>query len=88
MSHDQLRIDEDVAAKDEGGDTAVDEFGGGVSWEKGGHETEDDDQPQRTEQVWDPAREVVLGLAREQGQGDEYGHGDDERLEDDPAFVE
>lgn len=88
VSHDQLSVHEDVAAEDEGCDTAVNEFGRGVSWEKGGHEAEDDHQPQGAKQVWDPAREVVLGLACEHGQEDEDAQGHDEGLDDDAALVE
>lgn len=56
--------------------------------EERSHETEDDEHPQRAEEVWHPAREVVLALAGEQCERNEDAECEDERLDDYPAVVE
>lgn len=88
VAHDELGVDEDVAGEDERRDAAVHELQRAARGEEGGHEPEDDEEPQRAEQVGDPVREVVLGLAREQRQRDEDAQRDDQRLHDDPRVVE
>lgn len=88
VAHDELGIHKNVAGEDERRDAAVDELHGAAHGEEGGHEPEDDEQPQRAEQVGDPVRKVIFGLAREQRQRDEDAQRDDERLDDDPRVVE
>lgn len=88
MAHDELSIDEDISAEDESSEAAVDELGGRVMGEEHGDEAEHDEAPDGTEQVRHPRREVILGLAGEQGEEDEYPGGDNGGVEDDGAVVE
>lgn len=88
MAHDQLGVDEDVAAENQGCDAAVDELDGAAAGEEGGHEAEDDQHPQRAEEVGHPGCEVVFCLAGEEGQGDEDAEGEQQGLHDDAGVVE
>lgn len=54
VAHNHLRIDEDVAAEDEGCESAVDELAGGAVREEHGHEAEDDEAPEGSEEVGHP----------------------------------
>lgn len=54
VAHNHLRIDEDVAAEDEGCESAVDELAGGAVGEEHGHEAEDDEAPEGSEEVGHP----------------------------------
>jgi hypothetical protein len=51
MSHDQLSVDENVSAEDESGDDTVSEFDCAALGEEGGHEAEDDEDPECAEEV-------------------------------------
>jgi hypothetical protein len=88
MSHDQLGIDEDIAAEDKGGDDAVDEFDCLAAREERGHEAKDDKNPQRAEKIRHPARKVVLGLASKQRQGDEDAQRQNQCLNHNARLVE
>lgn len=63
VAHDQLCVDENVAAENQRCDATVDEFDGATAGEEGCHEAEDDQHPERAEKVGDPRCKVVLGLA-------------------------
>ena len=67
MPHDELGVHQDISAEDEGGDDTVDQLNGATVWEEGSHESENDQDPQRTKEVGHPAREVVFSLACEEG---------------------
>lgn len=56
--------------------------------EESGHEAENNEHPQRAEEIGHPAREVVFGLAREQGKGDEDAERENECFDHNPRFVE
>lgn len=88
LAHDELCVDEDVGAEDEGGDAAVDELAGGAVGEEGGHEAEEDEAPEGAEEVGHPGGEVVLCLAGEEGEEDEDAGGEDDCVEDDFGLVE
>lgn len=88
LTHDQLGVDEDVAAEDEGGKAAVDELAGAAVGEEGGHKAEQDESPQAAEQVGHPAGEVILGLAGEGGQEDEDAAREEHGVEHDGGLVE
>jgi len=88
VSHDHLGVDQNVSTEDESTDDSVSQLKSAGVGEEGGHEAEDDHDPQSEEEVWLPAREIVLGLAREEGEGDEDSKCEDEGLEHDLAFVE
>jgi hypothetical protein len=51
MSHHKLGVDEDVSAEDQSGDDAVAELDCAALGEEGGHEAEDDQDPEGTEEV-------------------------------------
>jgi hypothetical protein len=88
VAHDELRVHKNVSRKHQRRDAAVDEFERAVHREESGHEPENDQQPQRAEQVWHPVRKIIFGLACEERQGDEDPQRDDECLHDDPGIVE
>lgn len=76
VSHDQLRVDENIAAEDQRRTCAVDEFHGRVVREERSHESEDDQDPQSAKKIGHPARKVVFALAGEEGEEDENREGD------------
>lgn len=86
--HTYLSVDQDVAAEDQGSYDAVAELDARRLREEGRHEAEQDKDPERAEQVGHPRREVVLGLASEERQGDKDAESEDERFDHDPAIVE
>ncbi|CAI6308623.1 unnamed protein product [Periconia digitata] len=88
VTHDQLRVYQDVARKDESADDAIAHFDPAAVREEHGHHSEQDQHPQRPEQVWDPAREVVFALARKQTQCNEYAKCEQHGLQNDPALRE
>lgn len=88
VPHDQLRIDQHVSGEDKRRHSPVHELHGRVHGKESGHEPEQDQHPEPTEQVGDPAREVVAGLAGEDGQGDKDAERDDEGFDDDAGVVE
>jgi hypothetical protein len=51
MSHHELGVDENVSAEDQSGDDAVAELDCAALGEESGHETEDDQDPEGTEEV-------------------------------------
>lgn len=88
MAHDQLCIDQDVCTEDECGNTTVDQFHSAAIREERRHEAENDQDPQATEEIRHPGREVVLGLTRKDCQGDENGRGYDECFQYNLRLVE
>lgn len=88
VAHDHLRVDEDVAAKDESCKATVDELAGGAVRQEHGHESEDDEAPQSSEQVGHPRCKVILGLAGKDCEEDEDACGEDGGVEDDGGLVE
>lgn len=88
VAHDQLSVNQDISAEDQRRNDSVSELNHGVLGEESCHETEDDEHPETTEEVWHPAGEVILALAGKQRESDEDGGGEDESLQDDPALVE
>lgn len=88
LAHDELGVDEDVGAEEEGGDAAIDELGGGAVGEEHGHEAEEDEGPEGAEEIGRPRGEVVLCLAREGREEDEDSRGEDDGVEDDGSLVE
>jgi hypothetical protein len=87
LAQDHLGINQDVAAKDEGGDAAVDELSGGAVGEEHGHKAKEDQGPEAAKQVGHPRGEVVLGLAGEEGEEDENAGGQDNCIKNDADFV-
>ena len=67
----QLRVHQDVAAEDQRPEPTVDELARAAVRKEGGDQAEEDEDPEPAEQLRHPGREVVLGLAREQRQGEE-----------------
>lgn len=49
LAHDELGIDKDVAGEDERGEAAIDQLAGAAIRQEGGHESEQDEAPQRAE---------------------------------------
>lgn len=88
MAHDELSINQDVCAEDEGSRASVDELAGGAVGEEGGHEAKDDEAPERAEEVRHPRGEVILGLAGKGRQEDEDAGRQDDGVEDDGGLVE
>ena len=88
VAHDHLSVHENVTGKDQRGDAPIHQFHRLSAGEERSHEPEDDEKPQRAEQVRLPRREVVLALASKQREEREHGQGDDERLHDDAGVVE
>ncbi|KAI7977022.1 hypothetical protein EIK77_002532 [Talaromyces pinophilus] len=83
MAHNELRINEDISTENQRSNTAINELHAAIVREESSHESEDDEQPQRAEEVWHPVREIVFGLACKQSQSDEDSERDDEGLHDD-----
>ena len=88
MPHDKLGVHKDITGEDQRSCRTVHQFDCLSPREERSHETEDDQDPKRAEEIGGPAGEVVLGLTREDGQEDEDRAGDDERLQDDATVVE
>lgn len=82
LTHNHLRIDENVGAKDEGRETAVDELAGRAVGEEHGHEAKEDETPQGAKEVGHPRGEVVLCLAGKERQEDKDTAGQDDGVED------
>lgn len=81
VSHNELRVHQDVARKDQRTDDAIAKFDLAVVREEHGHEPEQDQHPQRAEQVWHPVREVVFALACEQAQCNKDSECENDRFE-------
>lgn len=88
MSRDQLGVDQNIPTEDQRRSTSINQINCLATREERSHETKDDQHPQRAEQVWHPAREVILRLARKQRQRNEDSQCDDQSLKHNPAFVE
>lgn len=88
VSHDELGVHQDIATEDEGRHHTIDQLHRAAMRKERSHEAEDDEHPQRAEKIGHPAREVVFGLASEEGQGDEDAEREDERLDHNSRFIE
>ena len=88
LPHDELGVNEDVDAEDEGSDAAVDKIGRLGVGQEDVDEAEDDEAPERAESVGDPAREVILRLASESSQEDEDASSDDECVKHNRDIIE
>lgn len=88
VSHNQLRIDENITREDKRAKHTIDDLNRAVERDEHSHEPEQDHEPQRAEQVWHPIGEVILGLACEEGQGEENSKCQCERLHHYPRVVE
>lgn len=87
VAHDQLGVDQDVSRENQSRDDAIAKIDFAIVWEESGHEAEQNQDPDATEQVWGPVRKVILALAGEQTQSNEDAHCEDERGQDDSRFV-
>lgn len=88
VSQHKLRVHQDVRREYQSRDTRVCQLNGAVVWEERCHESKQDQRPEAAKEVWHPRREIVLGLAREECQGDEDPGSQQNGLEDDARFVE
>lgn len=88
LAQDKLGVDEYVGAEDEGGETAIDELSRGVIRKEHGDETKEDKAPEGAEKVGHPRGEVILGLAGECGEEDEYAGCKYHGVEDNGRLVE
>lgn len=86
VADDKLGVDQDVSREDQRCDDTVSELDAARLREESGHEAKDDQDPECAEKVRHPAREVIFGLAGEEGEGDEYSEGEDKRLQHDPGL--
>lgn len=86
-AHDELGVDKDVAAEDEGGQGAVDELGGGAVGQEHGDEAEEYEAPEGAKEVRHPRGEVVLGLEGERGQEDKHASSQEDSVEHDRRVV-
>ena len=87
VPHDKLRIHKNVAAEDERRQPAIYHLPLATVREKCADEAKQDQDPQRPKQVWHPIREVILGLAGEQCQGEKDARGQNKREEYNPRIV-
>ena len=77
LAQDHLGVDENIATEEKSTDAAIDELDGGAVREEHGHEAEEEDTPESTEEVGHPRGEVVLGLAGKEGEEDENASGEE-----------
>lgn len=88
LAHNELGVDEDVAAEDQSTEQAPDELGGAAVGEEHGHEPEQDQAPKGAEEVGHPRGKVVLGLAGEGREKDEDAGRQDGGVENDGGLIE
>lgn len=88
MSHDQLRVHENVPAEDERRNPPIYQLSRAVVREESRHEPEKNQSPQSSKQIWHPRSKVVLSLTRKQSQCNENTRGEDEGLEHNFGFIE
>lgn len=88
MTHNQLRIDKNIRREKERSDSRVCQLNCAVMWEERCHKAKQYHRPQRTEQVWHPRGEIILGLAGEKSQANEEPRGYQNSLEDKSGLVE
>jgi hypothetical protein len=86
VADNKLRVHENVSREDQRSDDAVSKLHAARLREESGHETKQNQHPERTEQVRHPASEVVLGLARKECKGNEDTECEDQRLQDDAGL--
>lgn len=80
VSHDELSINQNVAAEDEGADNAVAQLDSACVGEEGCHESENNNDPESSCEIRNPAGKVIFGLAGEQREGDKDSESKDKRL--------
>lgn len=88
MTHHELSINEDVAAKNESCDGSIDELSRGAVGEEHGHEAEEDKTPESAEKIRHPGSEIILGLAGKSSKEDENTSSKYNGIEDDFGLVE
>lgn len=88
LAQDELSIYKNVSREDESGEATIDQLAGAAIGQEGGHEAEEEQAPKSAEQVGHPRGEVVLGLAREQGEEHENAAGQDHSVQHDLGLVE
>lgn len=84
----ELCVNQDIRAEDERADAAVDQLAGAGVGEEHVHEAEENESPERAEEVWHPRGKVVFRLAGEQGQEDEDACRQDHGVEHYVGLVE
>lgn len=88
LAHNQLGVDEDIAAENQSRDTTVDQLGSGAIGEEHHHDAHQDECPESAEEVGHPTGEVIFTLACKSSQEDEDSAGEDDSVEDDVGLVE
>jgi len=88
LSHNHLRIHQDVGREYQGRDARVHQFHRAVAREEHGHESEQDQRPQAHEQIRHPGGEIIFRLAGDEGEADEEPRGQEDGFEDDGRLVE
>lgn len=88
MTHHQLRVNQNIATKDQSRNPPIRQLRRAIVREESSHEPEQDQCPQTPEQIWHPRRKVVLGLTRKNRQRDKDAQRQDQRLQHDLRVVE
>jgi hypothetical protein len=88
MSHDKLRVYEDIAAEDKCGDNTITQLDRRIRRKECSHESKNDKYPKSPKQIWHPACEIVLCLACKESKGNKYCHRENECFKDNPRIVE
>ena len=88
MPHNKLCVHQDVSREDQRSHNPIPKLNLRVIREERSHESKQYQHPEPTKQVWHPAREVILALAREQCQSEEDSHREYQRLKYNLALVE
>lgn len=88
VAHDQLGINENIPTEDQSGQPAVDQLAGATVGEEHGHEAEQQQAPESTEQVGHPAGEVIFCLAGERRQENKDTGGKENGVEDNRGVVD
>ena len=88
VSHDQLRVNKDITGEDQRRQAAIDELNSRAMREERSDEAEQDQEPERTEQVRHPVGEIVLRLACEERERDEHAKRQDKGLHYDARVIE
>ena len=88
MSHDELRVDQNVTTEDQRSDSSIYQFRRAVVWEESCHEPEQDQSPKPSEQIRHPRGEVVLGLTSKKSQGNKDTGRENQSFQHDFRVVE
>lgn len=84
---DQLGVNENIAAKNERCQAAVNKLACAAVGEEGSHKSEQNESPESAKKVGHPTSEVVLGLACESSEKDKDTRGEENGVEDDGGLV-